>query len=259
VKCIIRKILKIRPVRKRLEKLMKTKPVRVTMTLLHNNYNSDGMITTHTCKFIEDKDFARAYKAAEKATGLKLHAEWRTHTVLWAARQCITLDGDFVECGVNRGFFSRAIIEYLDFSKSKKMFYLLDTFEGMPTGYATTEEKKINDPEKWKYDNVYNYVKKTFKKYKNVRIIKGEVPGTLKSVRTGKVAYLSLDMNSMKPEIAAAEYFWDKIVPGGIIVLDDYAYDIMYEEQRKAFDRFAKERNTQVLTLATGQGLIIKR
>jgi hypothetical protein len=64
-------------------------------------------------------------------------------------------------------------------------------------------------------------------------------------------------MNCAAPEIAAAEYFWDKLVPGAVIVLDDYGWKIHYEQKEK-FDRFAARKGVRVLALPTGQGLIFK-
>jgi hypothetical protein len=55
------------------------------------------------------------------------------------------------------------------------------------------------------------------------------------------------------PEIAAAEHFWDRLVPGGIIVLDDYGWRKQIN-QKIAFDRFADARKINVLSLPTGQG-----
>jgi hypothetical protein len=42
-------------------------------------------------------------------------------------------------------------------------------------------------------------------------------------------------MNNTTPEIAAAERFWDRLVPGGIIVLDDYGWRKQIN-QKIAFD-----------------------
>jgi hypothetical protein len=64
-------------------------------------------------------------------------------------------------------------------------------------------------------------------------------------------------MNCVAPEIAAAEYFWDKLVPGAVVILDDYGWEAHYE-QKLAFDRFAARKGVMVLTLPTGQGLIFK-
>jgi hypothetical protein len=64
-------------------------------------------------------------------------------------------------------------------------------------------------------------------------------------------------MNCAYPEIKAIEYFWDKIVSGGIVLMDDYAYE-GHEHQMKAFDIFAKSKNVKILNLPCGQGMIIK-
>ncbi len=55
----------------------------------------------------------------------------------------------------------------------------------------------------------YDEVRKTFLAF-NVRIIRGAVPETLSSVDSEKIAYLSIDMNCVEPEIAAAEFFGKK-------------------------------------------------
>jgi hypothetical protein len=61
----------------------------------------------------------------------------------------------------------------------------------------------------------------------------------------------------LSPKIAAAEYFWSRIVSGGVIILDDYGFP-HHINQKLAFDQFAKERNVQILCLPTGQGIIFK-
>ncbi|MFW9990995.1 MAG: TylF/MycF/NovP-related O-methyltransferase [Candidatus Odinarchaeota archaeon] len=220
-------------------------------------YNADGIITYHVANFLNDKSYINAYRTAMKKTGQKLHY-WSIHTALWAAKRGVSLEGDFVECGVDVGFSSLAIANYLDFNKIGKNFYLLDTYEGIPVEYVSKEEFAINDPRNRNYQNTYEQVKQTFKEYKNIHIIKGKVPDTLEQVKAEKVAYLSLDMNNAYPEIAAANYFWDKLVSGAMILLDDYCFHEKYRIQREAFDEFAKERDISILALPTGQGLIVK-
>ena len=50
---------------------------------------------------------------------------------------------------------------------------------------------------------------------------------------------------------------WDKLVPGGVILLDDYGWP-GHEEQKKAIDEFVKKVKTKVLYFPTGHGVIIK-
>lgn len=64
-------------------------------------------------------------------------------------------------------------------------------------------------------------------------------------------------MNCAAPEIAAAEYFWDRMSPSAVMLLDDYGF-VSYEEQKNAFDEFARKKAVEILALPTGQGVIIK-
>ena len=64
-------------------------------------------------------------------------------------------------------------------------------------------------------------------------------------------------MNCVAPEIAAIEYLWDRIATGGVVLLDDYAFE-QHEEQQVQFDDFASRKGTTILTLPTGQGIMLK-
>ena len=65
-------------------------------------------------------------------------------------------------------------------------------------------------------------------------------------------------MNNATAEIAAIEYLWSKLVSGGVVVLDDYAYGPEFMNQKNAWDKFAELNRFEIPTLPTGQGLIIK-
>lgn len=221
-------------------------------------YNQDGLVTRHNCDFIEEADFRRAYQTGENLNSWwngKIH--WRVHTLFWAAQRGVKLEGDFVECGVHRGGFSRAIIEYVSFGQIKdKKFYLLDTFEGLSEKHISEEEKKHGVLD-YAYEGNYEEVRQTFKSFENVVIVKGVVPDTLNQVKAEKISFLSIDMNCAAPEIAAAEFFWDKLVSGAAIVLDDYGWT-KHIVQKHAFDEFAKRKGVPILSLPTGQGVILK-
>jgi O-methyltransferase len=220
-------------------------------------YKEDGMIVRRNADFLKDPTFVQAYQLGQ-ATGSwqNFKVYWRLHVILWAAKHASQLEGDFIECGVFRGGYSRAIIDYIDFAKLPKKFYLMDTYEGLVSDYITDDEKALGI-DLIQYNPSYEDVKKTFAPFANVVIIKGAIPETLEQAQTDKVAYLSIDMNNVLPEIAAIEYFWDKLVQGGIVVLDDYGFT-SHLQQKLAFDEFAKRVGVLILTLPTGQGLILK-
>ncbi|MFH1821915.1 MAG: TylF/MycF/NovP-related O-methyltransferase [Methanobacteriota archaeon] len=235
---------------------------RVELLLRPWTYNQDGLATTHNSDFMKDELFIQSFNLGAdtgswgRGRGLDPQNHWRVYVVLWAANHAKKLEGDFVECGVDRGGHARAIINYVDFKNLNKKFYLLDTFCGLDEKYITEEEKKMG-VRAGGYEECYESVKETFKDFGNVEIIRGTVPDTLEDVKAERVSFLSIDMNCTIPEIKAAEFFWDRMVSGGVIVLDDYGF-ARHIEQKKAFDDFAKRKGVQVLSMPTGQGLIFK-
>ena len=221
-------------------------------------YQADGIITSNNCDFIHEPRFAAAYAAAAATQPWEgFNMPWRVYIVCWLANMVKDLPGDFVECGVNTGAYSRAVIEYIDFPRLNKTFYLLDTYEGLIASQITEKEYQAGvGAYLHNYKNVYEQVLETFKPFR-VKIIKGAVPATLDQCDAKEICYLSIDMNVKEPEIAAANFFWDKIVKGGVMILDDYGFS-KHIEQKKAFDEFAKEKKVNILSLPTGQGIIFK-
>ena len=224
-------------------------------------YSSDGLVTIHTCDFRADPEFQRTKALATSLTGFRYEVDWRLHTALWVAEQCSTLDGDFVECGVDIGFLSAAIVHHLDFGRLDKTFFLVDTFSGIPIDLVTEEERRINPHVNMPnhFSGTFERTSETFRESQNVKVIQGRVPETLEQLQLDRVAYVSLDMNNAYSEAKSAEYLWDRLVPGGMILLDDYCRNVTYVAQRKALDEFARARGVGVLAMATGQGLVVKR
>jgi hypothetical protein len=229
-------------------------------------YDQDGLFSIHNYEFTLDPAFMAAYERGMKAAhGKDFSWHWRVHVGLWVAQNALRLEGDFVECGVGNGFLSSAIMKYLDWNSKGKQFYLLDTFAGVDVRYTTEAERKNRDFEaenkQHKLESIYassfESVEKNFSEWHNVHLIKGTVPESLPECKAKIVSYLHLDMNCSPPEIAALNYFWDKLVQGAFILLDDYAYH-GFREQKLGMDKCAAEKGVKILSLPTGQGLIIK-
>jgi len=220
------------------------------------SYAEDGLHTMHVADFLHDPRFQNAY-AAGKATGSWRAGDlrWRVYTVLWAAEQAWKLPGDFVECGVHLGGQANAILKYLDWCGADRRFWLLDTFCGFPAEHrpvAATVHREDYREDCWEE------VRARFAAYQQVRLIRGAVPGTLGEVTSPRVAFLAIDMNCAEPEIAALEYFWPRLSAGAIVILDDYAFAEPYRRQKDAIDAWARRAGVPVLSLPTGQGLIVK-
>lgn len=203
-------------------------------------------------KFLNDRKFV---EASERNAGNDQERSLvlRLNTLLWAAAEAKRIAGDFVECGVWRGYCSAVIADYLDFARVAKTFYLYDTFDGIPAHL----DSEGHDAPSFHEPGLYESVVARFAPYPNVKVVRGVVPDSFANAVPDKIAFLHLDLNSSKSEIAALEVLFDRITPGGIVVFDDYGWS-GYAAQQDAEDAFMSRRGHRILELPTGQGLLIK-
>jgi O-methyltransferase len=230
-------------------------------------FYADGLGVNHRIlDFFKDPQFKSAWdnsstvdKAGLQKVGVVTDMRWRAHVCCWAAEHAKNLEGDFVEFGVHAGLLSMTVCKYLDFADIDKKFYLFDTFEGIPItdGLSEAEKKIAERNNEAIYFDVLEVTEKNFADYANVKLVKGELPTSLTNVQLDKIAYVSIDLNTAYYEKKTIEAVWDRIVPHGIIVMDDYLWQ-GHESQYHMWNEFAESRNTKVLCLPTGQGMIIK-
>jgi hypothetical protein len=217
------------------------------------DFEADGMrLWDKNLKSLAEPAFLDAY---QKGVSPGVAIQFRAYVCCWAARQALHIPGDFVECGVNEGWISLTICNLLNFGAVNKQFFLFDTYEGIPPEQIAPEE--ADRAALHNYPDCYEAAKRSFAPFPNAKLVRGRVPDTLTNVDIEKVSYLSIDMNIEYPERAAIEHFWPKLSPGGIVILDDYAFG-GYDRQHDSMDEFAAGVGATILTLPTGQGLIIK-
>jgi predicted O-methyltransferase YrrM len=102
-------------------------------------------------------------------------------------------------------------------------------------------------------------VREKFKSYPQVKIFKGFIPDVFEGQSPQRIAFLHIDLNQAPAEVAALDALFDRIVPGGIVILDDYEWAGVYRAQKLAEDPWFEARQYRVIPLPTGQGLVIKR
>ncbi len=106
------------------------------------NYAQDSLWAMTGADFMHDPLFKEAFRLGE-ATGSWKGAQpaWRCYVACWAAMHALSLEGDYVECGVNRGGMPRAIMHYIDFNALGKTFWLLDTYCGFDQEQLSSKQK----------------------------------------------------------------------------------------------------------------------
>ncbi len=176
---------------------------------------------------------------------------WRRYVLACAAYHCVQLDGDFVECGAYTGTAVKTVMDYLGGTAFPRTFWAYDLFEHNDAmlHHALPEHGQ----------DLHSRVKHRFRDYPQVKIVKGFIPDVFAEHSPAKISYMHIDMNQAPAEIAALEGLFDRMVPAGILVLDDYEWALGYRGQKLTEDPWFESRGYRVMPLPTGQGLVIKR
>ena len=213
-------------------------------------YLSDNLFTwARNNSLLDDVAFLTAWK-----NNIKNNADqaipWRRYVLACAAYHCIQLAGDFVECGVYWGSGVKVVVDYLGGVTFPKTFWCYDTYD-----YNPVEDNAFPGQK----PGFFEEVQRRFAGYEQVKLIKGLIPDIFDEYLPETISYLHLDLNHAPSEIAALDRLFDRIVPGGILILDDYEWSLEYRPQKIAEDAWFEARKYRVIPLPTGQGLLIKR
>jgi len=218
-----------------------------------------AMRTTH---FFTDPEFSGAIlEYCYDPDGLPLPDNlskfWRLHVYTWACAQGMRLEGSLVECGVHMGLYSLVMMKSLDFNNSDKDIYLYDTFEGLADELSTARERlqveEVYDIADWEQQ-----VRESFAPYPKAHVIRGKVPTILADTAPETVSFLHIDMNAALAEVAALDFFQSRLVPGAIILLDDFGRS-ENSEICQAHTEWFGAIGKKILELPTGQGIVLWR
>ena len=175
---------------------------------------------------------------------------WRRYILACSACHCMQLEGDFVECGVYQGSAIKTVIDYFGVDKFDKNFWGYDTYDYNPIAGHAFEGQE---------EGCYENIQKRFVGYEQVKLVRGLLPASLENNSPEKIAYLHIDLNSAEYELAVLDVLFDRVVPGGMIILDDYEWAGIYRVQKIMEDAWFSERDYRVFPLPTGQGFLLKR
>ena len=198
---------------------------------------------------LEDTAFREAWRSntASPADGAIL---WRRYILCCAAYHCVQLPGDFVECGVLFGTGVKTVVDFFGRDNFAKTFWGYDTFDTHPVqGHAFDGQGP----------GTFEKVKARFAGYDCVKLVQGLLPASLEGNSPSRIAYLHIDLNKAEFESAVLDALFDRVEPGGLVILDDYEWSGVYRDQKIAHDAWFQARDYRVFPLPTGQGLVLKR
>lgn len=175
-------------------------------------------------------------------------------------------DGCIVECGVGVGY-SLTILSNI----SKKKIYAFDSFAGFPSEFSVNDDpnlKKIFLPSKFHYKLMtLELVKKNLSNnFINIqdfdnRIFfkKGFFPESFKNFNE-PISFLHLDVDLYQSYKDCLDFFYPKMIKGGIIAFDEYEPDLKKKKEKGynfvgakiAIDEFIAKNYLELKTHYTG-------
>ncbi len=209
------------------------------------NFKGDGVISTRP-KISYGESFELAWsKALKNKTSKEFHRfhYCRHRAALYSFGASIAQnrfpDMEMVECGVWYGLLANFTLERFKQRGINQKFNLIDLFGINTESYKVIGEKK----KEYEDQSIYKAVQERFSEH-NVKIHQGFIPDVFKSEairRINHVSFLSCDLNNVKAETDAFNYFEPKMPIGGILYIDDYGCQ-GYESTKEFYDIFFKDK-----------------
>jgi len=173
------------------------------------------------------------------------------------------LDGDFLECGVFKGFsslFLKFFEENLNNYKAHN-YYLIDSFEGLSE--ISNEDIPINENtyrnKKGNLKSNFDEVDTLFKQYHNINVVKGWIPEIFDKLdKNNRYKFVHLDVDLYKPTLDSLNYVYDKVIKGGIIITDDFQSNLFPGNKKAWLEFFNKRKINSWVSLPSGQAVLIK-
>jgi O-methyltransferase len=159
------------------------------------------------------------------------------------------IPGHIAEVGVYRGEMSR----FLHKLAPQRKLFLFDTFEGFPPeDLETVRDERFRDTD-------VQTIERALGDLTNVMIRKGYFPETAAGLETESFALVVIDLDLYKPTLAALEFFYPRLAPGGYGFLHDYNCAESNWAVSRAATKFFREKPDKLIELPDTYGTAVFR
>ena len=169
------------------------------------------------------------------------------------------LPGSTAECGVYRGVGSGLICQTLQGSYQSGELHLgFDSFDGvsepeeadrMPNGEMAWQRGKLRTPMQTTQDllSVFDFC----------RLHQGWIPDCLGPATDRRFRLVHVDVDLRQPTWDTLQFFYPRMVAGGVFVLDDHGFTDCPGARSAAIEFFA-DKSEKIIEVPTGQAFIFK-
>ena len=171
-------------------------------------------------------------------------------------KMILGLPGDIIEFGVYKG---TSLIQFLSFREYYEHYESrevigFDVFGKFPDELRVDSDRSF--VEKFESSGGYGISESDLdmflknKNFSNYKLIGGDIiktlPKYLENKPEKKFSLVHIDVDVYEPTICILENIWDKIVKGGVVILDDYG---RVEGETIGVDEFFKNKNVKIQKL----------
>lgn len=224
--------------------------------------------------FEVDQPFSSRYERGIEISGTPdsgSRRRARFYNLVGLLQQTQSLKGCIAECGCWKGLSSYLLCHSLRDAHPAfrgQDYFVFDSFEGLsePTNADRIERSlflKGRDRRGLALKPAGAYaakledVRQVLSEFPEVKLNKGWIPHSLFDQPDRQYRFVHIDLDLYDPTKGAAEYFLPRMVTGGVLVCDDYG-SLFWPGAKQAFDEAASRFNLPVLSLSSGQGVLIK-
>jgi predicted O-methyltransferase YrrM len=188
----------------------------------------------------------------------RLDDECHESPLVWLLEESLALEGDVIECGVYRGGSTRLMGRRMrDMAPGKRLF-ACDSFEGFPQDRILDADLgpfrfRFKIRRKFRHAmDVPGRLIAFFDTYRvNGHVVKGFFSETLPRMRRRKYCFMFIDCDIYESHLDCLNVLYDQLVPGGIVVFDDYA-EPKWPGASRAVDEFFADQPVKPEQLMLG-------
>jgi hypothetical protein len=200
------------------------------------------------------------WKALSRIQGAANLAHYFLHT--------LDMEGARAECGVFRGFSALLACRAAGLERrgyDGTGFHLVDSFAGFPQPRAEdfirmrSRDETTTGPAFSAGDAAVSYddVRAVFRDFPGVKFHRDFIPQVLNQLPETRWSFVHIDVDLHEPTLASLEYFYPRLVSGGVIICDDYG-STLFPGARKAWESYCDANDLAFVSLETGQSVLIK-
>jgi O-methyltransferase len=159
--------------------------------------------------------------------------------------------GDFCEIGCYRGYTTVFLNRHLDAIAPEKRYWAVDTFGGFVASDVSHEQQtrgKNSREDRRALDkftiNSRAWFEATLRQNGITRVSTcAAAVQDFEFPADARFCFVLLDVDLYLPSVAALEKIWPRVVPGGLVVVDDCQADHVYDGSRQAVEEFCGRNN----------------